>query len=328
MQGRNVLSEAYVNEPARPGIGSLSALRSPRVGGARTSDTLIFFPTYNEAETIEVMLDALLALPVHCDILIVDDRSTDGTTQLIENRAKSDRRIRLIVRNGKLGIGSAHKLGWLYARREGYSRFVSLDADLSHDPADVTRLLAALDAGADVAIGSRFAPGGRLDYRGWRLFLSRNANRFARLLLRLPLFEYTTSLRAAKLDRVPPGLVEGIGGQGYGFFLKCVVRFAREKLVISEIPIHFRNRYRGESKIPRLELLRGMANLLLLTIDRRPAKPSVLPEAACPACDGHYRVAMPSGAVLCLECLATDRSQAGNPARLIERAAPAEPPGL
>lgn len=326
-----MLSEADVKEPARPATGSLHLLNSPRLTGARTSDTLIFFPTYNEAETVELMLDALLALPVRCDILIVDDHSTDGTTQLIENRAKSDRRIRLIVRNGKLGIGSAHKLGWLYARREGYARFVSLDADLSHDPADVPRLLAALDAGADVAIGSRFAPGGRLDYRGWRLFLSRNANRFARLLLRLPLFEYTTSLRAAKLDRVPPGLVEGIAGQGYGFFLKCVVRFAREKLVISEIPIHFRNRHRGESKIPRLELLRGIANLLLLTIDRRRATGSALAEAACPACGGHYCVTQKSGALLCLECLAADRSQGGKSGRLVGRAASgaaAEPPSL
>jgi dolichol-phosphate mannosyltransferase len=232
---------------------------------------------------------------------------------LIKDRAEQDPRIRMIVRNGKLGIGSAHKLGWFHARREGYSRFVSLDADLSHDPADVPRLLAALDAGADVAIGSRFAPGGRLDYRGWRLFLSRNANRFARLLLQLPFFEYTTSLRAARLDRVPAGLVEGVTSQGYGFFLKCVVRFAREKLAITEIPIHFRNRHRGESKIPRLELLHGMANLLLLTVDRRSAKRCMLPDSACPACASHYRVAMKSGEVLCVECLVTDRAPARHP---------------
>jgi dolichol-phosphate mannosyltransferase len=302
-----VASEAFVRQSVRS--GNLGATKLSRVGGARTSDTLIFFPTYNEAETIELMLDGLLALPVRCDILIVDDRSTDGTTRLIEERAERDPRIRMIVRNGKLGIGSAHKLGWLYARREGYSRFVSLDADLSHDPGDVPRVLAALDAGADLAIGSRYAPGGRIDYRGWRLFLSKNANRFARLLLQLPLFEYTNSLRAAKLDRVPAGLVEGVTGQGYGFFLKCIVRFAREGLAITELPIHFRNRHRGESKIPRLELLRGMANLSLLTVDRRAAKRVALPDTPCPACASHYRVAVKPGEVLCLECLATDRAQ-------------------
>jgi dolichol-phosphate mannosyltransferase len=306
-----VLFKADVKPARAAGFSNLSASQSPSfgsAGAARSSDTLIFFPTYNEAETIGLMLDGLLALPVRCDLLIVDDNSADGTAGLIEERAKSDGRVRLIVRRGKLGIGSAHKLGWLHARRLGYSRFVSLDADLSHNPADVPRLLAALDAGADVAVGSRFAPGGRLDYEGWRLFLSSNANRFARLLLQLPLYEYTTSLRAAKLDRVPPGLVEGIAGQGYGFFLNCVVRFAREKLAITEVPIHFRNRHRGESKIPRLELLRGMANLLLLTVDRRRVKAAALPDSSCPACGGHYRVATRSGGVSCLECLAMDRT--------------------
>lgn len=306
-----MVSEAFVGQSARS--GNLSASKLPRLVGARTSDTLVFFPTYNEADTIGLMLDGLLSLPVRCDILIVDDHSTDGTTQRIEQRAEREPRIRMIVRKGKLGIGSAHKLGWLYARREGYARFVSLDADLSHDPADVPRLLAALDAGADLAVGSRYAPGGRIDYRGWRLFLSKNANRFARLLLQLPLFEYTNSLRAAKLDRVPVGLVEGVTGQGYGFFLKCAVRFAREKLAIAEIPIHFRNRHRGESKIPRLELLRGMANLLLLTVDRRTAQRASLPDSACPICASRFRVAMKSNEILCLECLATDHASARRP---------------
>lgn len=305
-----MLSEAHVERPRGSYSGNLNVSKSaPLAGTARLSDTLVFVATYNEVETIELMLDRLLALPARCDILIVDDHSTDGTTQLIENRAKSDCRIRLIVRNGKLGLGSAHRLGWLYARRQGYARLVSLDADLSHDPADLPRLLAELDAGADVAIASRFAPGGHLDYRGWRLFLSRNANRFARRLLRLPFFEYTTSFRAVKLDRVPPGLVEGIARQGYGFFLNCVVQLAREKLIIAEVPIHFRDRHGGESKIPRIELLRGMANLLSLSIDRRPGTRRALPETACPACGGRYRVTTKSAEILCLECLATDQSQ-------------------
>ena len=123
------------------------------------------------------------------------------------------------------------------------------------------RLLAALDAGADVAIGSRYIEGGSIDYRGWRLFLSRNANWLARRLLRLPIAEYTTSLRAAQLDRVPQGLVECVENDGYGFFLTCAVGFARAGLTIVEIPIHFRDRDHGVSKIPRLEIVRGAANL-------------------------------------------------------------------
>ena len=294
------------------GVGNPVLLDSPARNSCssndtRTSDALIFVPTYNEAEVISPLLDRLLGLPVCCDILIVDDQSTDNTIELIKARAKVDCRVRLIVRSGKLGIGSAHKLGWLYARRQGYTRLVCLDADFSHDPADVPRLLAALDQGADVAIGSRFAPGARLDYMGWRLFLSTNANRFARLLLRLPLTEYTTSFRAVRLDRVPPGLIEGIGAQGYGFFLNCAVRLAREKLVITELPIHFRDRQGGKSKIPRAELIRGVTNLLLLTMCRAPGKRSALPVVACPTCGGRYRVTRSRGEILCLECLGADR---------------------
>jgi dolichol-phosphate mannosyltransferase len=271
----------------------------------RTSDTLVFVPTYNERDNIESLLDRVLALPIRCDVLVVDDSSKDGTQEILAECAHADRRIGVIVRRGKLGIGSAHKLGWLHARRLGYARFVSLDADLSHDPADVTRLLAALDAGADVAIGSRYAPGGKLDYRGWRLFLSWTANTLARLLLRLPLAEYTSSFRAVWLGRVPPGLIETIDNDGYGFFLISATRLARQRLAIKEVPTHFRDRNGGKSKIPRLELVRGTINLLSLTIWRRPIKPPGLPqglESECPSCGQPYCVATSSGELSCLAC--------------------------
>lgn len=234
-------------------------------------DTLIFTATYNERTTIEPLLDGLLALPVDCDVLVVDDRGTDGTTGLLERRSSEEPRIEVIFRPEKRGIGSAHRLGWQYARRSGYSRIVTLDADLSHDVADVPRLLAALDHGADVAIGSRFAPGGRLDYKGFRRVLSRSANRLAKLLLRLPFAEYTTSLRAARLDRIPPGLVETIENEGYGFFLSCVVRFAREGLAITEVPIRFHVRGAGRSKISGIEILRSALNLISLAFGKKQA---------------------------------------------------------
>jgi dolichol-phosphate mannosyltransferase len=271
----------------------------------RTSDTLVFVPTYNERDNIETLLDRVLALPVRCDVLVVDDSSKDGTLDILSARADADRRIGVIVRKGKLGIGSAHKLGWLHARRLGYPRFISLDGDLSHDPNDVPRLLAALDAGADVAIGSRYAPGGKIDYRGWRLFLSRTANILARLLLRLPLTEYTSSFRGVRLDRVPAGLIETIDNHGYGFFLICATRLARQGLAITEVPTHFHDRYGGKSKIPRLELVRGVRTLLSLAIWRRPVKPPALPQGAdseCPSCGQAYRVPAAVGELCCLAC--------------------------
>jgi dolichol-phosphate mannosyltransferase len=271
----------------------------------RSSDTLIFLPTYNERETIAPMVDALLALPARCDVLVVDDQSTDGTTELLESKAAAERRFGLIVRPRKLGVGSAHKLGWLYARRRGYRRLVTLDADFSHDPADVPRLLTALDQGADVAIGSRFAPGGRLDYRGWRLFLSRSANYLARTVLRLPIAEYTTSLRAARLDRVPEGLVETIDNDGYGFFLICAVRFVRTGLRVAEVPIHFRDRDHGTSKIPRLEIVRGALNLARLAVDRKAGGKGVQSlgtEHVCPQCGQACRLPTLTGGMRCLAC--------------------------
>lgn len=295
-----------------PAIDSMPAATELNASSSvleRTSDTLIFVPTYNEAETINPLLDRLLNLEGKHDVLIVDDGSKDGTLDSLVARRRSSDSLRVIVRQGKLGIGSAHKLAWLYARKHGYARLVSLDADLSHDPADIPRLLAALDAGADVSIGSRYAPGGRTDYRGWRLLLSWTANKLARLLLRLPLSEYTTSLRAAKLDRVPPYLVESIETHGYGFFLICATRLARQGLVVTEIPTHFHDRHGGKSKIPRTELIRGVTNLLKLTINRRPAKLRALPNISCDSCGQSYGVISASGEETCLFCLSTRDGQ-------------------
>src|SRR5262245_33000036 len=150
-------------------------------------------------------------------------------------------RLQMMMRSGNCGVGSAHKIAWSQAWQHGYSRLATLDADLSHDPKDVSRVLALLDEGADVAFGSRFLPGSRLDYSGWRLFVSRNANRFARLLLHLPITEYTNSLRAVRLQCIAPGLVESIADDGYAFFLTIVAQYPRHVLTMPEIPIHLRD---------------------------------------------------------------------------------------
>jgi len=190
----------------------------------------------------------------------------------------------------------------------GYSRIVTLDADLSHDPQDVPRLLAVLDAGADVAVGSRFCPGGRTDYHGWRRFLSQTANCLARLVLRLPVAEHTTSLRAVRLDRVAPGLVESVNANGYSFFMTCITRLAREGLIIREVPIHFHDRLRGSSKMPRDAVVKAILSLLRLALDRRPAEPLEIPhgsERQCPACGASYRTFVAPGELLCLQCMGT-----------------------
>lgn len=275
------------------------------IGGTQRGETLAFLPTLNERPNIDGMLDSILGLASGLDVLIVDDNSSDGTGALIASRAAENARIRLISRPGRLGIGSAHRLGWLYARRHGYARIVTLDADHSHDPQDIPRFLAALDAGADVALASRFVHGGRLDYTGWRRFLSRSANRLARTLLGLPISEYTTAFRAARLDRVPVGLIESIPQNGYAFFMSATVRLAREGLHIKEIPIHFHHRHAGQSKMPRLEILRGAMSLLRLVLDRRRFEPMTLADesdATCAQCGAPY-VVVTARERNCLRCM-------------------------
>jgi hypothetical protein len=270
----------------------------------KTSDTLVFMCTYNECGSIGAMLDGLLGLKARCDVFVVDDSSTDGTLDVLAARAALEPRLGVVVRPCKLGIGSAHKLGWLHARRMGYARIVTLDADQSHDPADAQRLLDALDAGADVALGSRFVPGAHHGYSGLRLAVSRGANALAASLLRLPIAEHTTSLRAAKLTCVPVGLVETIESDGYGFFVTCVVRLARTGLNIAELPIHFHQRHHGVSKISKRQVLFGAANLLRLAVDRRPyhAGTFEMTESDCPVCSRPYLIREPSGELRCLAC--------------------------
>ena len=166
------------------------------------------------------------------------------------------------------------------------------------------RLLDALDAGVDVALGSRFVAGAKHDYSGLRLAVSQGANMLASSLLRLPIAEHTTSLRAAKLARVPDGLVETIESDGYGFFVTCVVRLSRAGLTFTELPIHFRDRHDGVSKISKRQIVFGALNLLRLSVDRRPYVAQVSQSAApdCRVCGRPYQMREPSGELRCLAC--------------------------
>jgi dolichol-phosphate mannosyltransferase len=284
-------------------------------GGARTCDTLVALATYNEGETIGPLIDAILGLPISVDVVVIDDRSLDRTRTEVERRSAADKRVGMIERPCKLGIGSAHRLGWLHARRRGYARIVTLDADLSHDPADIPRLLAMLDRGADFVIGSRFAPGGSLDYRGFRRVISRGANLLARRLLRLTLTEHTTSLRAARLDRVPPGLVETVDHEGYAFFLASIRQVVRAGLNVVEIPIHFHDRQHGSSKLPPIEIVHGLMTLLRLTyLGKRAAPFRELSDHVCPSCDRAYCVRAPvsRSGWRCLACSGAKNSGTGD----------------
>lgn len=224
---------------------------------------LIFFATYNEAGNVTSMIERITAAEPDADILVVDDSSKDGTLDILATLARPS--LKVIVRPGKLGLGTAHLLAWKYAIFHSYDILVTMDGDHSHDPADIPKLIGALDATTDLVIGSRYAEGGKCDYTGYRLRVSQAANKAARLLLGIKLSEFTTSFRAFRVSRLNAIDFDTLVVGGYSFFLAVIVQAYRHGLRLSERPIHFHERNAGVSKIPPLEIFRGMANLLRLT---------------------------------------------------------------
>jgi dolichol-phosphate mannosyltransferase len=226
--------------------------------------TLIFFATYNEAGNVESMVDRITAAAPEADILIVDDNSKDGTLDILATLKTP--KLNVIIRPGKLGLGTAHLLAWKYAIHNNYDVLVTMDGDHSHDPADIPKLIGGLNESTDLVIGSRYAPGGKCDYTGYRLRVSQAANKAARLLLGIKLSEFTTSFRAFRVSRLGAIDFDTLVVGGYSFFLAVIVQAHRHGLKVAERPIHFHERNAGVSKIPPLEIFRGMANLLKLTV--------------------------------------------------------------
>lgn len=231
------------------------------------SKVLVFTTCYNERENIGPMIDGISSSVPDADILVVDDSSPDGTWDVIQERARSNPRLRAVKRPGKLGIGSAHKYALFYAMREGYDTVVTMDADFSHDPRAIPSLLAA--HGKDVFVtGSRYCPGGRSDYSGYRDVVSRLGNVFARLVLGVKIHELTTYFRVfdvAALRRLP---LRAIASSGYSYGVELVYHLRKNGVELREVPIHFVDRTHGASKIPRFQIFKSAFDLTLLGLRR------------------------------------------------------------
>jgi dolichol-phosphate mannosyltransferase len=225
---------------------------------------LIFFATYNEAGNVGKLLEGILRAAPAADILVVDDSSADGTVEVMTGLGLTN--LTILQRRGKLGLGTAHLLAFCYAAHQEYDVLVTMDGDGSHDPSNLPSLLSKMNEGEDFAIGSRYMPGGSCDYSGYRLRVSQAANLAARVLLGIKLSEFTTSYRAFRVSRLKTFAFDKLLVGGYSFFLTTVVEAARRKMRMAEVPIQFRERGYGTSKIPPFEIFRGMMNLLRLTI--------------------------------------------------------------
>ncbi len=219
--------------------------------------TLVVLPTYDERETVGAVLDGLLALP-GVDVLVVDDGSPDGTAEVVRARAEREPRVRLLERPSKAGLASAYLAGFGVALGDAYDLVVEMDADLSHRPEDLPRLLEAA-RGADLVIGSRYVPGGGVtNWSRARLALSRAGNLYARLLLGLPLRDATSGFRVFRRGTLEAVLERPLRSDGYAFQVELAYRAWRRGFRLRETPITFREREHGRSKISRRIVLEAL----------------------------------------------------------------------
>lgn len=213
-----------------------------------TERVTVVIPTYNERENLAHIVPAVTHQGFR--VLVVDDSSPDGTTDLARRISASDSRVSVLQRQAKEGLGPAYAAGFDRAIADGAEIIVEMDADFSHDPADLPRLIEAIDNGADVAIGSRYVPGGSTpDWPLHRQLISRGGNIYVRLMLGLPVRDATAGFRAFRvpaLQSLPYATAEA---SGYGFQVEMAWRASQSGLTIVEVPIAFRDRAHGTSKM-------------------------------------------------------------------------------
>ena len=244
----------------------------------------VVIPTYNESGTISEVISRVLASTPDVDVLIADDNSPDGTGKLADTYALREQRVRVLHRPVKQGLGPAYVAGFKDALSRGYDAVIEMDADLSHSPEDVPRMIEAA-ASADLVLGSRYVPGGGT--RNWsknRERLSRAGNTYARAALRVPVHDATAGFRIyrrAVLEALP---LDEISSTGYGFQIEMLWRTWLAGFKVAEIPIVFTERREGVSKMSRSIVVEALKNIAVWATKR--ARPTDRPHPRSVASGG------------------------------------------
>ncbi|MBN1517918.1 polyprenol monophosphomannose synthase [Candidatus Sumerlaeota bacterium] len=231
---------------------------SPRVA--------VILPTYNEAENIIPLIEAVLQQDADREftVVVVDDNSPDGTAELVRDAMQSESRLDLITRAGKLGLGTAYIAGYRRALERGCEWILSMDADWSHNPEHIPEILSRT-GGADMVIGSRYVAGGGLrDWPMHRKLLSAAANRMARAVLRIKTRDCTSGYRCYRAEFLRKIPLDEITSDGYSFLIDLLYRFIQAEARIAESPILFTDRKGGVSKISKTEIFKALKTLWTL----------------------------------------------------------------
>ncbi|MEU4134057.1 polyprenol monophosphomannose synthase [Streptomyces wuyuanensis] len=212
---------------------------------------LVIIPTYNEAENIEPIVSRVRAAVPEADVLVADDNSPDGTGKIADELSAEDDQVHVLHRKGKEGLGAAYLAGFRWGIDNGYGVLVEMDADGSHQPEELPRLLTALK-GADLVLGSRWVPGGRVvNWPKSREILSRGGSTYSRLLLGVPIRDVTGGFRAFRKETLEGLGLDDVASQGYCFQVDLARRAVEAGFHVVEVPITFVERELGDSKMSR-----------------------------------------------------------------------------
>jgi dolichol-phosphate mannosyltransferase len=233
---------------------------------AKETQMLVVVCTFNEAENLPSLLEQIFAALPTADVLVVDDDSPDGTGSWAARQAADNGRLHVMIRKEDRGLGAALRAGLRWALERNYRWILNLDADHSHDPADLPRLLEVAQGGQpplDCVVGTRYASGGQIEGWNWRRrWMSRMVNRFATGVLRLPVSDCSGSLRCYRADALRSIELAQLRSRGYAIFEEILVRLRRSGARFDEVPITFHERRSGDSKLTLGEAVQSAAQII------------------------------------------------------------------